>query len=586
MKKRSRIIAGVFCLTALFPFLLMNGCLDEDATSYPASAPVDPAASSEEVSDTQSESVSETDPASATEAPASSEEVYTEPTVEPATDPIPIGEPVDWQAMQREMQGQADRFISDDLTSFQFAVMDAGEIVVSGTAGKYDRQQSQSLTAETMYGVASCSKVAATAAVMRLVDQGKVDLDACVTDYLPDFTMADPRYKDITVRMLMNHSSGLYGNTVADAWKLGTFGDTTAHDRFLERLSTQKLKSAPGEYSIYCNDGFTLMELICERVSGMTYADFLRQELFAPLGMEHTFTPQDTFDTAQIAAIYSGDTKLPPLTTDPAQGGLFSTAEDLCRLGKAFTKAGDGVLSKDSIEATGNAEYRNGTWCEPGYSTMNYGLGWDAVDLYPFSEMGIKAVTKNGDVIYSGSQMIVLPEYNLVAAAVGSGSGNGVSKGFLIYSLLQILQEKGVIDSMPTKPALNVTTGSVTDELRSYAGTYIRGWGSYELSFSGNTLVKTAYPSGSKSEYRYIGNGHFTDDSGTDHWFFEKNGRQYHVSRAWDNNTGLIDLPNVQIQGVKVEKNALDSETLSAWNKRAGKSYLLISEPYDSLGYV
>ena len=217
---------------------------------------------------------------------------------------------------------------------------------------------------------------------------------------------------------------------------------------------------------------------------------------------------------------------------------------------------------------------------------MNYGLGWDAVDLYPFSEMGIKAVTKNGDVIYSGSQMIVLPEYNLIAAAAGTGASNGVAKGFLIDSLLKILQEKGLIDSMPEKPELTVTEDDITDEIKSFAGTYIRGWGAYELSFSGDTLVKTAFPSGDQTEFQYIGNGHFTDDSGTDYWFFEQNGRQYQASRAWDNNTGLIDLPNVQIQGVKAENPPLDEETLAAWNKRAGKTYLLISEPYDSLGYV
>ena len=567
MRKRTMIVTGIYCLASLVPLLLSNGCAN--SPNNPAS-PTDPVGSSEAVS---AETPQDTAP-------------VTDASTESLTDPEPIGAQVDWQKMQQEMQKNADGFISDTLDGFQFAVMDAGQIVVSGTAGHHDREQSVPLTAETLFGVASCSKMAATAGVLHLADKGQVKLDAPVTDYIPEFKMEDDRYKSITVRMLLNHSSGLYGNTIADAWKLGTFGDTTAHDRFLERLGTQRLKSDPGEYSVYCNDGFTLCEILCERVSGKSYADYLQTEIFAPLGMEHTFTPQDSFDTSQIAVIYSGDTALPPLTTDPAQGGLFSTAEDLCRLGKAFTDAGSGVLSAESVQAAANAEYQNGTWCEPGYSTMNYGLGWDAVDLYPFSEMGIKAVTKNGDVIYSGSQMIVLPEYNLIAAAAGTGSSNGVAKGFLIDSLLQILQEKGLIDSVPEKPELTVTEDSVTDEVKSFAGTYIRGWGAYELSFSDDTLVKTAFPSGDQTEFQYIGNGHFTDDSGTDYWFFEQNGRQYQASRAWDNNTGLIDLPNVQIQGVKVENPPLDEETLAAWNKRAGKTYLLISEPYDSLGYV
>lgn len=571
MRKSAFIVAGIYCLTSISS-LLLSGCASgKDDTSAPSS----------------SVSASETTAAeTTTTTQAASSAAETTAQTETKTDPEPAADTFDWDKIQQEMQKYADGFISPTLDGFQFAVMEQGNIVVSGTAGKHDREDSLPLTAETEFGVASCSKMAATAGVMRLADKGLVELDKPVTEYLPEFKMEDERYKQITVRMLLNHSSGLYGNTVADAWKLGTFGDTTAHDKFMERLSTQRLKSDPGEYSIYCNDGFTLCEMLCEKISGMTYAEYLSREIFEPLGMEHTFTPQDTFDTSQIAVIYSDDTALPALTTDPAQGGLFSTAEDLCRLGSAFMYEGSDILTAESAKETANAEYLNGVWCEPGYSTMNYGLGWDAVDLYPFSEMGIKAVTKNGDVIYSGSQMIVLPEYDLVAAAVGTGSGNGVAKGFLIYSLLQILQEKGVIDSMPEKPELAVTKDTISDEVKGFAGTYIRGWGAYELSFTDDKLVKTAYPSGDKTEYTHIGNGHFTDDSGTDYWFFEQNGHKYHVSRSWDNNTGLIDLPNVMIQGTMVEKSTPDEKTVKAWSKRAGNTYLLISEPYDSLGYV
>ena len=109
----------------------------------------------------------------------------------------------------------------------------------------------------TIYCTGSVSKVYVTAAVMQLVDQGKVDLDAPVIDYIDDFKMADERYKDITVRMLMNHSSGLMGTVLKD--------DTLINDNVLDReklmltnLATQHLKADPGAYSSYCNDGFDL----------------------------------------------------------------------------------------------------------------------------------------------------------------------------------------------------------------------------------------------------------------------------------------------------------------------------------------
>lgn len=76
-----------------------------------------------------------------------------------------------------------------------------------GTTGVYSKTENRALTDDDLYGIGSISKTYTAAAMMKLVEQGKVDLDEPVTAYLPDFTMADPRYTQITVRMLLNHSS-------------------------------------------------------------------------------------------------------------------------------------------------------------------------------------------------------------------------------------------------------------------------------------------------------------------------------------------------------------------------------------------
>ena len=118
-------------------------------------------------------------------------------------------------------------------------------------------------------GSASASQ-SAPASAITLTDQAgrQVELDAPVTAYLPDFTMADGRYTDITVRMLLNHSSGLPGSTIANGFLLND-PDTLAADTLLEELSSQTLKADPGAFSVYCNDGFTLAELVVEAVSGL-----------------------------------------------------------------------------------------------------------------------------------------------------------------------------------------------------------------------------------------------------------------------------------------------------------------------------
>jgi CubicO group peptidase (beta-lactamase class C family) len=142
---------------------------------------------------------------------------------------------------------------------------------------------------ERIYCVGSVSKVYVTAAVMQLVDQGLVELDKPITTYIPDFTMADGRYKDITVRMLMNHTSGIMGSTLRNEFLFGD-NDKDKYDYLLENLKTQTLKADPGAYAAYCNDGFTLLEIIVERVSGMDFTSYIEENIAAPLNLTQTGT--------------------------------------------------------------------------------------------------------------------------------------------------------------------------------------------------------------------------------------------------------------------------------------------------------
>ena len=90
--------------------------------------------------------------------------------------------------------------------------------ILTGHAGNYSRTENRALTDDILYGIGSVSKVYTAAAVLRLADAGKLELDKPVCGYLPNFRMADERYRDITVRMLLNHSSGLAGSTLANAF--------------------------------------------------------------------------------------------------------------------------------------------------------------------------------------------------------------------------------------------------------------------------------------------------------------------------------------------------------------------------------
>ena len=162
--------------------------------------------------------------------------------------------------------------------------MDAGKIVYAEGFGMADREKNIPVDPNTLFNVGSTSKVFDDVAIMLLVDRGKVKLDDPVNKYLPEFAMADPRYKEITVRMLLDHTSGLPGTTEAN--NFGYAYNNPVFQETLDNLSHSHLKYAPGAITIYCNDGFTLAEIIVERVSGQKYIDFLSQNIFQPLSFD------------------------------------------------------------------------------------------------------------------------------------------------------------------------------------------------------------------------------------------------------------------------------------------------------------
>ncbi|NEU59322.1 serine hydrolase domain-containing protein [Paenibacillus sp. ALJ109b] len=479
-------------------------------------------------------------------------------------------------------------------TSVQYALIDGGEIVVSGQTGKNDLKDKVPLSSNTIYGIGSTSKMVLTTAVMKLVDEGKIDLDLPVVNYIRDFKMKDTRYKQITPRMLLNHSSGLLGSTGSNATLYGD-NDTYSHDTFLEQLANQNLKADPGEYSVYCNDGFTLAEILVERVSGMGFTAFIHKYITEPLDMKHTKTPQDVIEPTKMAGIYSPlyDGQLPQENYNIiATGGIYSTAEDLVKFSRIFTGEVEGILSNKSVEAMAQEEYKRGMWPEDSDTSISYGLGWDSVNLYPFSEYGIKAVTKGGDTISYHSSLIVLPEYNLAAAVTSSGGTSAKDQFIASELLLSALEEKGIITERKPEKSFGVPVkADIPKEISTYAGMYggNNSVKKIEMNHAGQMTVSTlAAPSDSAQTYTYTADGTFVNDKGTEKLKFvtEKNGHMYLWSRSYISLPGLGQLAFSEYTAEKLEVNELPQDITASWEKREGKRYYVVNQKYTSTVYL
>lgn len=335
---------------------------------------------------------------------------------------------------------------------------------------------------EVVCNVGSVSKTFVTVCALQLAEQGKLELDAPVVTYIPEFKMEDERYKDITVRMLMNHSSGLMGTTYADSF-LYDDNDMMAHDLLLSRLAKQKLKADPGAYSVYCNDGFWLLELVVERVSGESFTDYLKNHIEIPLGLNKTGTGVDMFRREDAINIFiNGNKYASEYCMDLGSGGVMSTASELSKYGTAFFHGNNILLSEESKKAMSKCQ----TTRE--YDTK-YGLGWDYVEKDRYKEKGVEILEKGGSTAHQFADLLVSPNEEISVAVLSSGD-NGAASTMLANELMtKVLEMKG-IQIEDTKITELPTVDRIPEEYLKYEGVYSAGKEVFTLSFEDNMYMK------------------------------------------------------------------------------------------------
>ncbi|HBG0015274.1 TPA: cell wall-binding protein Cwp20 [Clostridioides difficile] len=477
--------------------------------------------------------------------------------------------------------------------SAQYALIDNGKIEISGNGGVYSKQDNKNLNKDNMYSIASISKMFTTTAVMKLVDEGKINLDTPVVNYIPEFKMADDRYKEITPRMLLNHSSGLMGSSFKNTILLGD-NDSYGHDNFLKELQKQRLKAKPGAFSVYCNDGFTLAEILVERVSGMSFTNFLDKYINNPLNLQNTKTPENSFDSSKLAKAYVPywEDAVPQDNLNAiGAGGLYSSAENLCTFAQTFMKNSNGILSPASVKAMENKEYLNGLWPEGEYSILGYGLGWDCVNTYPFNQYNLKALTKGGDSLLFHSNLIVLPDENMAVAVLSSGGSSQLNEIIGQEILLSALKEKGKIKEIkPDKTFSKPQQVKMPSSLKENSGLYASSnMIKVDVNDNGTLTVSSPYiENGPEDKYVYIGQDRFVSEKGNSCLKFvkEKNNITYLNMSSYDDVPGLGQTASLYYVAQKVDDNNISNSVKEVWKKRNGKGYYLVDEKYTSQSYM
>ena len=287
---------------------------------------------------------------------------------------------------KKEIEYRYNQLINKNDFYGQFFFFINGKILFEDYEGFAYKEKDDKNRKNKPLHIASVSKVLTAAVILRMVDQEKIGLDDKVSKYLKGFY-----HDEITVRMLLNHRSGLrhYGYFIERDVKWDKSKRITNQD-ILDLINSGKihLESKPGTRFAYCNTNYSLLALIIEKVSGMRYHEAMDKLLFKPLGMKNTFvfdyekhhdTVSQTYKASKLRLAFDH------LDLVYGDKNIYSTARDLLKFDlatysdKFFSKKLKKEIFKGySYESKGEKNYGLGIrlreWKEA--PTLTYHNGW------------------------------------------------------------------------------------------------------------------------------------------------------------------------------------------------------------------
>lgn len=345
------------------------------------------------------------------------------------------------------------------------------------------------VTGKTLFQIGSISKTFTATAVMRLVEMGRIDLDATVRTYIPDFRVQDKEASErATVRDLLTHTGGWFGDFFHDTGP----GDD-AMKKYAADMSRLEQLSPLGALWSYNNAGFYLAGYVIEVVTGKKYEDVLKELIFDPLGLSHCFFDPGKMMTYPVAVghtVEDGEIVIDhpwalPRAIYPA-GGINSNVRDLMvyarfHMGDGTTESGEMLLQKATMEQMQSAQIS----IHGDKHVM--GLSWFIKEIN-----SVKNLYHWGSTVGQTALFWMVPGHDLAFAIL---TNNGTTDVLIDQIGRWILKTYlDICDEIP-KPI-----NAPVETLTQYAGMYSQPYADIELGILGGKIVaakrlKAGFPS-------------------------------------------------------------------------------------------
>ncbi|HSW31296.1 MAG TPA: serine hydrolase domain-containing protein [Longimicrobiales bacterium] len=292
------------------------------------------------------------------------------------------------------------------------AVVHRGDTLLLKGYGMADLEWGVPMADDAVFEIGSMTKQFTAAAVLQLVEQGKLDLSADMTTYLPDY---DTQGRRIPLRRLLDHTSGIKGYT-----EMPVFGEIMTRnlprDSLVAKFEAAPFDFEPGTAQIYNNSAYFLLGLVIEKASGEPYEEYVEKHLFEPLGMTRSYYCDEGAVVARRAHGY--DQGMQGLRQKGyldhqwpyAAGSLCSTAGDLVRWNQAL-HGGKVVSAASYADMTTPDPLVDGT-------PIRYGMG-----LMVFDDNGRRALTHGGGINGFLSDGWYYPDEDLIVVVLQNSAG-------------------------------------------------------------------------------------------------------------------------------------------------------------------
>ena len=306
-------------------------------------------------------------------------------------------------------------------------IVKGDEVAYAKGFGVQSLETQTPVTLDTVFCVQSISKCLVATAVMQLAERGKLDLDAPMVQYLPYFRLDDERYRQITIRQALSHTSGM-PDMETEYVELVTHPeyDDSAAERYVRGLSNRKLIASPGERFSYSNIAYNVLGDMLAKVSGCSFEEVMREHVLIPSGM-----PNSTYLLADIPTnllavphLRSPEMKVNPIypyhRADSPASFLHTTVIDMCHWGSTALNRGSyhnqSILSPASYDLMWTSVAKRGS--SPSmYEEM--GLGWN---LGHYKD--VKTVSHGGGGFGWNAFLLILPERNYAAVILCNEESN------------------------------------------------------------------------------------------------------------------------------------------------------------------